>query len=870
MTEAGLQDPFQPAPPPARSSPPSSSLLLPLPHRPGNHRPTLTTLLSTTDLDAATANAELELPEAPPLNHDTLSAEDWDPDHFLLQRRHSSLDDLRSELRAYLATLRTSLVGVINEEYEAFIGLSLGLKHAAVSTSLSTIRRPVLSIRGEVVHVKDELERMRDEVGSVLDERKDVREQKALMRRLLATEEAVDKVEGLLKLGKAADRARQLDLHVDSPAKRLERIASEYTHMRYLVDRAGDLPFVHSLEPRISKITTVLQQELTDLLSSILAASPSTPTYRDELTTALRTFASLSLDPLAESTIRSTLLNPFLKHALHRHALSDLSNPVERTPAPHVPPAYRIEPVDPPAAHREREGGDAAPLCALYNRVLAFVEEQCAVVLDVAERVVVGPPSGSGSDERRKKLEGATTATDDGSSSSGGVAQVEGYQVLARVLLDGLLTTLTAELGAVVFAAGRPSVFHANYLLTSSFISRLEGLAPTPAHLHTLRASPAYTALFKRFQLPVYFQLRLQDAVAAIERAVDVGSASGGGGDGFVMSESEAVWRALRRCWDEDVWLVELAGRFWRLTLQILSRYRTWLNDKVPKYVLPSSASSANLSAAAAGTGPSSRSSFDGDRSRLTPSAGSTRPSTPAPPGGGAGGDEASEEATLRQLTVLVADARAMERRVLELFEERIRGKLVGDDEAGDVLRASLASMTSLVPSLSSQITTILTKRCAEHLKLVRSVASQVRASTRRGPAGAAEPSYFVHSILKEVRGYVAGPGRVVEEELRIRWATSVVEDVASRYAAILSTQKKTEDSLRWLKKGRQGLSFFGRSTPAAPDESDDDRVKMQMQLDVETLAQDARELGVDVDGSEAFGALRRATSGEGREEEKK
>lgn len=41
----------------------------------------------------------------------------------------------------------------------------------------------------------------------------------------------------------------------------------------------------------------------------------------------------------------------------------------------------------------------------------------------------------------------------------------------------------------------------------------------------------------------------------------------------------------------------------------------------------------------------------------------------------------------------------------------------------------------------------------------------------------------------------------------------------------------------------------------------------MQMQLDVETLAKDAQELGVDVDGSEAFAGLRRATTAEVKEE---
>lgn len=105
------------------------------------------------------------------------------------------------QLRAYLATLRAELVAVINTEYEAFIGLSVGLRQANVSQSLATIRRPVLSIRSEVARVKAELEHMRDEMSGVLRQRKSVREAKAALRRLIETEDSVEKVEGMLKLG---------------------------------------------------------------------------------------------------------------------------------------------------------------------------------------------------------------------------------------------------------------------------------------------------------------------------------------------------------------------------------------------------------------------------------------------------------------------------------------------------------------------------------------------------------------------------------------------------------------------------------------------------------------------------------------------
>ncbi|GAA6009286.1 hypothetical protein JCM11491_004257 [Sporobolomyces phaffii] len=846
-----------------------------LPTKP-SHRPTLTALINSADLSAATSSLSLgdvgeegsihsiDLPDAPELSHSLFAGDDFDPSEFLLARRHTGLEDLRSELRAYLATLRTSLVGVINQEYEAFIGLSLGLKHANVAQSLATIRRPVLSIRSEVTHVKGELDEMRDEMATLLNERKECREMKVVMRRLLATEEAVDKVESMLQIGdgERTNRTEDVDESLDSPAKRLERIAAEYNHMLYLVSRAGKLPFVQSLDERISHITSALRLDLSQLLTSILTSPPppSEPhqPWLDELSSALHSFSSLKLIHQAEEIVRKTLVKPFLLKTINRDSLSsggDTSLPAlpsDESQDENVPQSYRLAPLDSPVSFRESDSG---PLLRLYNILLRFISEDCGNILSIAERSLAPDPTSAMSllktalVNKRNRDE----PEDDGEHRDG-----EGFQILTNVIVDEIATRLVSELGTVIFAAGRPSVFHQNYLLTTAFLDRIETLCPTLSHLQSLRSHPPYQALLRRFQLPVYFQLRFKEAVSTVERAFEIGQASGGGGQGFVMSESESVWNAIKRNWDDEVWLEEVAGKFWRLTLQILSRYRTWVNDKVPRYVLPASSSSANL--AAMSTGNTSRSSFDGDRGRLTPTPGN-RPGTPII------NDEASEETVLRQLTVLIADSRLMEKKVSELFSERIQPRLPGDDpdqpgSAAEIMRESLAALTSVIPSLSSQITTILIKRCAEHLKLVRSVASQVRASTRKT---ATEPSYFVHNILKELKAYLTGPARVVEADLRAKWATTVVDDIAGRYAAILSTQKKTEDSLRWLKKGRQGLSFFGRATSAAPEDgsTDDDRVKLQMQLDVETLGGDAQELGVDVEASEAFAALRKATVNE-------
>jgi conserved oligomeric Golgi complex subunit 2 len=47
----------------------------------------------------------------------------------------------------------------------------------------------------------------------------------------------------------------------------------------------------------------------------------------------------------------------------------------------------------------------------------------------------------------------------------------------------------------------------------------------------------------------------------------------------FAMSSSAAVWSAIATCWDRNVYVPQLAHRFWKLMLQILSRYRTWIQN---------------------------------------------------------------------------------------------------------------------------------------------------------------------------------------------------------------------------------------------------------------------------------------------------
>jgi hypothetical protein len=97
-------------------------------------------------------NDDYELPLLEPLSHDhpllSSATPDFDVEKFLLSRSHTSLTDLRVELRDYLAQLKDELIQLINDDYEAFISLSTDLR--GEGSRLERMHDPIDSIRSEI------------------------------------------------------------------------------------------------------------------------------------------------------------------------------------------------------------------------------------------------------------------------------------------------------------------------------------------------------------------------------------------------------------------------------------------------------------------------------------------------------------------------------------------------------------------------------------------------------------------------------------------------------------------------------------------------------------------------------------------------
>lgn len=161
---------------------------------------------------------------------------------------------------------------------------------------------------------------------------------------------------------------------------------------------------------------------------------------------------------------------------------------------------------------------------------------------------------------------------------------------------------------------------------------------------------------------------------------------------------------------------------------------------------------------------------------------------------------------------------------------------------------------------LEDKIVSIITRRCVEPLKLVRSVASQFRAAPSKSTANVVA-SYYVPTVLKPLHAlYSSRPS--LRTSYGDAWSARVAEAVFLNYASILASVRKTEDLLRRHRKSKKNtFSLFGgggggSAGSAGEVEAEEERFKKQMMTDAEALRKDAEGLGVNVADSQGYKEL--------------
>ncbi|KAF7726149.1 Conserved oligomeric Golgi complex subunit 2 [Apophysomyces ossiformis] len=699
-------------------------------------------------------------------------ADDFHPDQFLSTRRHLGLETLKSELNSHLKFLKTELVELINRDYQDFINLSTNLK--GVDKAIDDLRKPLIQMESQDVRAR--FQQVIDTLEQQLQHRAEVRKKKARLKLLLNIHESVTKVEDLLEINADVSTSSLTtqsgaEQADDSLGKQIERVAIEFNQMQHLVGRGKQLPFVIENEWRISRIKETLQHKLSKALTTALSRLPSDES-KSSLLQCLRTYALIDQTNFAESLIREKFVRPFLTKTITRKA------------------------VEPPKANAAPTTD--SPLTMMYQKILTFVSKDMRPILQVTQRTLKGT----------------------------------NYEILVNSLWVEVVERINQHCNSI-FAAGQTDLFHKNYSASISFVTSIEELCSSRKSLLYFRNHHTYTEFMKRWQLPVYFQLRFREIVSDGEELLNDSNASISveklqARNDFVLPGSKAISEAIEKCWSDHVFLHGLSHRFWKLTLQLLRRYNLWATNMVGcllATVLAGEKDKASMS------------------SRLPTTVGTAQEL-----------GTAEEMIALKQLVILTKVQ----------AETAILPKLPTNVHDLPLLRECMKNILdnlaeSTIPEANRKITGMVNRRCMESLKHVRSITSQYRHTNKPAPV---EFSNFIPNLFQPFRNFMELHNEWIHENRREIWGLMVAEAIVTRYMTIvtelLTNLKKTEDSLKKLKKGKKNAvkPVLGSGSSEVVM-SDEDKIRLQIYLDVLQIGEQLALLGIDKSKFECYDKLR-------------
>ncbi|CAG8781293.1 16825_t:CDS:2, partial [Acaulospora morrowiae] len=196
----------------------------------------------------------------------------------------------------------------------------------------------------------------------------------------------------------------------------------------------------------------------------------STVSSKETLTQILRTYALIDQTKSAEEVIREDLVAPFIQETVSRPVLD---NPSQQSTS-HVYPARSTHPQSQISTKAYFTNAySKEPLALMYNRILKFINAECYILLKIT----------------RNDLKGTS------------------FEILVNSVWVEVVDSITKKL-PVIFNPGNPNTFHKNYTISMNFLLSIESMCVSKKSLLYLRNHSSYMEFMKRWQLPVYFQLR--------------------------------------------------------------------------------------------------------------------------------------------------------------------------------------------------------------------------------------------------------------------------------------------------------------------------------------------------------------------------
>nr|XP_019612930.1 PREDICTED: conserved oligomeric Golgi complex subunit 2 isoform X1 [Rhinolophus sinicus] len=451
-------------------------------------------------------------------------------------------------------------------------------------------------------------------------------------------------------------------------------------------------------------------------------------------------------------------------------------------------------------------------LQTMYKKLLDFVPHHCRLLREVT---------------------GGAISSEKGNT-------VPGYDFLVNSVWPEIVRGLEENLPSL-FNPGDPDAFHKKYTISMNFLRTFERQCGSQASVKRLRAHPAYHSFNNKWNLPVYFQIRFREIAGSLEAALTDVLEDAPAGSSFCLLASHRTWSSLQRCWSDAMFLPSLAHRLWRLTLQILARYSVFVNELLLRPISNESAKDIKNPVVTGSKDPSVTQGNSEDQ--------------------GSGPSESKPAASISstQLVHVVADLDRLQEQLPELLET-IKPKLemIGFKNFSSVSAAladSQLSLSACVPPLSSRIVRDLSESCFSYLKSALEVPRLYRRTNKEVPTTA---SSYVDSALKPFYQLQSGHKDKLKQALMQQWLEDALSESTQKYCEtvsdILHSVRKMEESLKRLKQARKTTSPSPGGSGGGM--SDDDKIRLQLALDVEYLGEQIQKLGLQSKDIKSFPAL--------------
>jgi len=453
---------------------------------------------------------------------------------------------------------------------------------------------------------------------------------------------------------------------------------------------------------------------------------------------------------------------------------------------------------------------------------------------------------------------------------SPGIASIlqSNYLALDKVIVELAITLLgsahntSSKNDSVVTSPNTSSGNRDRLALTSLFYTPVVTQEMISAAQQRIQRHQISSEFSKKWNLPIYYQLRFGEACARVEQAISLVSADGWRAQVFTGSDTSLqairskyrvessffaeIIDTLSWLWRADVFLKPLTHRFIRGAVQIVGRIIAFVNEGLQGEIKFGVQPTAELETKTDDTDKLSISNTIAIEDKTYYWKDKIE-------------DVASIAWDLFALeSFLNADYASTVRTTVLSYNtkvvpsENVEHDLEVSNLIGDLLQAAVKDITPKITySWNEIIVDILTNDCSKPLSAVKGVAATYRMTNRPPPTN---PSPFVGTILRPLKDFDSNFANRTPSHVGDLWKKRVVDTVSDRYSIAVSelidTVKKTEEALKNRMTRRIGGSGM----------SDGEKVRLQLYLDQHAFCDHVSDVGIDPNTCDGIKTLKEMT----------